>query len=193
MPGPFLHFSLTSLVFSRTPSSSWALLKCPPPPSWRSWAASVARGPGPQTGTPLPATLQGPLSALQGAAPLANRGRVGRGRLARPVCDRARATERTRELRWAVLGGKVGAPLPACLTRSPGPRRVRAVGIPGCAGLGTSPRTANAPQHRARPKPQPGLNRNANPSPLYAAAPHLSLGPRSRLCLSSPAVFPLVP
>lgn len=110
-----------------------------PPQSWRSWAASVARGPGPQTGTPLPATLQGPLSALQGAAPLANRGRVGRGRLARPVCDRARATERTRELRWAVLGGKVGAPLPACLNSLPRAQAGASGRDPGMCGAGHIP------------------------------------------------------
>lgn len=103
--------SPTSLVFARTPRSSWALLRCPP--SWRSGAAKVARGPGPQTGTPLPATLQGPLSALQGAAPLPNGGQVGGGGLAKQGCDRARAGERTCELRWGRPLGKVGASSPA--------------------------------------------------------------------------------
>lgn len=36
----------------------------------------------------------------------------------------------------AALCGKVGARLPGWLTNSPGPRPVRAVGIPRCAGLG---------------------------------------------------------
>lgn len=65
------------LASLRGPPVPPGLCSCPPhPPYWRSWAANVARGPGPQAGTPLPATLQGPLSALQGAAPLENWGQV---------------------------------------------------------------------------------------------------------------------
>lgn len=119
----------TSLVFARTPSSSRALLRwlpTPPPAPSPHPPNSILAQLGSQCGAWAPdrdsaarATLQGPLSALQGAAPLANRGQCvcvvcvcGGGGLARPGCDRARAGECPRELRWGCPLWQGRGPLP---------------------------------------------------------------------------------
>lgn len=56
-----------SLVFVGDPQSFLDAAQVPPP--WRSRAADAARVLGPQEGTMVPATLPGPLSLFQRAAP----------------------------------------------------------------------------------------------------------------------------
>lgn len=184
VPGPSLTFPLTSLVFSRTPGSSpWALLKYPP--SWRSWAASVARGPGPGAGTPLPATLQGPLSALQGAAPFANGerggGRGAGGWLGLGVTAGARGpTREPRSGRPRPQGRRPAPPLAGWLPRDPG----------GCGrwggwdpasrkgSEGTSARGWSSPQPAARHCMQPSLGPRSplgRPPPPPPGPAHCSL------------------
>lgn len=173
----------------------------PPHPSWHSRAANVARGPGPQTGTPLPATLQGPLSALQGAAPLANRGQCvcawgGGGRcywLGLYVTEQGPSNVPA-SCAGAVLCGKVGAPLPVWLTSPPPPQAKAGAGGKDSRGESLSP-TGEGTQHRASPHLQPGRTETPSPTPppLYSAFPHLSPSPMSQLCLFLPAVSPPCP
>lgn len=114
--------------------------------------------------------------------------------MARPVCDRARAGQRTRELRWGCPMPQGRCSPPRLVNQPPPPPAKAGAGGKDSGGESLSPK-GEGTQHRASPHLQPGRTETPSPTPppLYSAFPHLSPSPMSQLCLFLPAVSPPCP
>lgn len=114
--------------------------------------------------------------------------------MARPVCDRARAEQCTRELRWGCPMRQGRCSPPRLVNQPPPPPAKAGAGGKDSGSESLSPK-GEGTQHRASPHLQPGRTERPSPTPppLYSAFPHLSPSPMSQLCLFLPAVSPPCP